>query len=280
MMVLPYVVIDQNCLRDESILNERIIRARTHGELIVLADTAFIEMTKNAEWELTINQSLKILAKFPMGVVASYSPGQLLRMERDSGQALCDIVDHNSTPKIRRLLGEIGRGENHFLKVIEPFVIDGQSVFREQKLNHERNRPYVGAAVEFWKLLLTKTAIKQLRRNDRKLFCELLASPHVTERCRVAMDMLGWAKGSTAYLASHPSVSSHNFLCISALGLRYLAEGGFESKSAEKITNDVADLDYLLTATFCKNLLTKDKKLNELYENICIAIEYRERVNY
>lgn len=277
MMVLPYIVIDQNCLRDEDILRERVTRARTHGELIVLPDTAFIEMTKNAEWELTIKESLRILAKYSAGVVVSYSPGQLLRMERDSGRAHCDIVDHIATPQIRSLLDEIDRGENNFLEIIKPLVVDAQAVFRNQKLNHEGNRKYVAAAVGFWELSLPMTAIKQLRRNDRKLFCELLASSHVVEMCRISMEGLGWAAGSSSYLASSPSVTSHNFLCIAALGLRYVADGGIEGKSAEKVTNDVADLDYLLMATFCKELLTKDQKLNELYENVCAAIEYRER---
>jgi hypothetical protein len=221
MMRLPYIVVDQNCLRDETVLNERLIRAREHGELIVLADTAFIEMTKNAKWELTIEKSLNILAKYPEGIVASYSPGQLLRMERDSGQPHCDIVCHEATPEIQRWLYEIGKGESIYMESIKPLVIDAQEVFRSQKLNHEQNRTYVTAAVEFWKLLLPPTTIKDLRKQDRKLFCELLASPYITEACRVGLGVLGWAKGSLHKLALSPSVSSHNFLmyCCSRTSL-------------------------------------------------------------
>jgi hypothetical protein len=32
-------------------------------------------------------------------------------------------------------------------------------------------------------------------------------------------------------------------------------------------------------ATFCKELLTKDGRLRELYEDVSMAIEYRERTN-
>jgi hypothetical protein len=278
-MKLPYLVVDQNCLRDEIVLNERLIRAREYGELLVIPDTAFIEMTKNAKWELTIEKSLNILAKYPEGIVASYSPGQLLRMERDSGRPHCDVVWHEATPEIQRWLYEIAKGERIFMDSIKPLVSDAQEVFRGQKLNHAQNKIYVTAAVEFWQLLLPPTAIKQLRKQDRKLFCELLAAPYITEICRIGLGASGWETGSTRNLASSPSVSSHNFLCIAALGLRYLVDGGIEGKSAETVSNDVADLDYLLMATFCKDLLTKDRRLKELYLNVCMAIDQREMMN-
>src|SRR4051812_42898825 len=48
--VLPYVVIDQNCLRDEGIVSQALRSAREGGELIVLTEAAFFEMMKSGEW--------------------------------------------------------------------------------------------------------------------------------------------------------------------------------------------------------------------------------------
>jgi hypothetical protein len=277
--IFPYIVVDQNCLRDAEVLDRLVIKAKALNQVIVLPDTAFIEMTKNAQWELTIQQSLKVLAKYPAHVAASYSPGQLLRMERDSGQPHCDIVWHEATPFIKRLLHEVAEGKNDYLKELEPLIFDAQETFKKEKLNHEENKIYVAAAVEFWELVLSEEMIKKLRRKDRELLTHLLASPGITEFCRIGLTRLGWAKDSVQYLARNPSVSSHNFLCIAALGLRCVADGGLEGKSDQRITNDVADLDYMLMATFCKELLTRDVRLKELYRCVCAAVEQRERRN-
>ncbi|MBE7474585.1 MAG: hypothetical protein DPW09_15185 [Anaerolineae bacterium] len=271
-MALPFIVVDQNYLRDEQLLSECIARANINNEFIILADTAFVEMMKNPNWKYTVQQSLKVLAKYPESVLVAYSCGKLLRMERNSGIPQFDIVDRIGTLHVQRILYEINKGMTTFLDSLEKDVLEAQAMAHEQQLNHSENRKYVAASIEFWKSSLPNSAIKQLRKGDRNLFQELLTMPFLSKMCYFSMISLGWSEDAAKHLVSCPSASSHNFLCIAARGLKYIAKGGFESIRDKHITNAVADLDYLFTATFCRELLTKENDLRELYEDVCVAL--------
>jgi hypothetical protein len=83
----------------------------------------------------------------------------------------------------------------------------------------------------------------------------------------------------TAYaLTVGPSIYGHTVYALAALALDWLAQGGLEGLDPEKITNDIFDLDYTVTATYCCDLVTADGRAMRVYSGLMKAFQERERL--
>ena len=77
-----------------------------------------------------------------------------------------------------------------------------------------------------------------------------------------------------------PSAQSlpNTFLFRFAIGsflmaLRWISDGGPTNVKAEKLRNDIIDMGYVAYATFFDGLLTRDKKMQELYQESCFFLD-------
>ena len=55
-------------------------------------------------------------------------------------------------------------------------------------------------------------------------------------------------------------------LCSYSLALKWIMDGGYDSISNDKLRNDFIDMVYAAYATFFDGIITKDKKLLEIYQ--------------
>ena len=86
MVNLPYIVLDQNVLRDEARIKKAIhlVPGGVQGGFL-LPDVAIMEMLKSKEWEYTLRRSLEFLVSMQNRVFVSWGIGELLRKERELG---------------------------------------------------------------------------------------------------------------------------------------------------------------------------------------------------
>ena len=56
------------------------------------------------------------------------------------------------------------------------------------------------------------------------------------------------------------------------LGLRWISEGGPGKVSKEKLQNDIVDMGYVAYASFFDGLLTRDIKMKQIYQDVCLFL--------
>lgn len=256
----PYAVIDQNCLRNPRIVSDAIEKAK-RGRLILLHDIAMVEMTKSDEWLNTMRHSLALLAEYPQGVVAGRATGELMRCEMETGEPCPDIVDHDVTPRVRQLLSELKSGKTLMLDGIARAMPAAREMARIQQLDRLANRSILVTLADIWKRELTAPQLKQLRAGDEALFVELLAEKRMMATIADGLHKADYDLENARWLASVPSVSAHLWLCLAANALHWVLKGGIEGFRDERFTNELCDIDYLVAATFCAELITNDKRM-------------------
>ena len=271
----PHLVLDQNVLRDESVLLPRVEAARKHGLLLLLPDMAIVEMTKSDQWESTTKRSLQILSGHPACVAVGQAVGPMMRQEKDSGEPVADIVDHELTPRFREFLGDVKTGTGPAWDYFCRKVPEAKPQAASQSLDHARNKGIVERMMNGWKEDLSNDKLKRVHNHDREAVAELLAGDRTIGMIRSGLESNGYSKERAAYLASVPSVSAHLTLCFAATALRWLEYGGLASMPNERVTNDLNDVDYVLIATFCAGVVSNEAEVNELFNDVTAALDRR-----
>lgn len=274
-----HFVVDQNVLRREQYLQPVIDEAKGRGELILLPDIALAEMLKHpAAWESTLKSSFKILARQPDIVAIACCSGELLRREHATGQPCADIIDEEATRELRALLRELPAG-GPVLQRLRTTILAGQNLGRRQHFDNAKNRTLLHHLVGAWRSDLGPDDIKALRRDASReaTMQRLLSEPSTTLACAAALRGGGFSDNDAMMLAVQPSVTAHNFLVIVALALRWLAYDGLHMAPDKDVTNDVADMEYVLVATFCRSLTTQEIRVQEMDSRMRAVIAERER---
>ena len=55
--------------------------------------------------------------------------------------------------------------------------------------------------------------------------------------------------------------------------LRWISEGRVENVKPAKLRNDIVDMGYVAYATFFDGILTREKKVQEIYEESCLLLD-------
>lgn len=58
------------------------------------------------------------------------------------------------------------------------------------------------------------------------------------------------------------------------LNLRWISDGGIDSVSFDRLQNDIIDMHYVTYATFFDGLLTRDNKMEEIYQEVCFILKH------
>lgn len=221
-------------------------RARTDGDYIVVTDMALAEMMKSQQWESTTKRSLQILSEDPALVACSKAIGPLMKEEFDSGEPASSILDEEVSEKVRHLLGEVRNGDGSTLEHVRKVIQDARELGQRQHFDHTRNKAQLTQIVRSWKEDLSADDLRAVRRGDEERIRELLSNGEMQGTCINALVGAGYERSLAIRLTMDPSVTSHEFLTFVAIGLRWL--DGIEGADEKKITNDLADKDYIVTA--------------------------------
>jgi hypothetical protein len=264
---------DVNCLRDEAIVS-KAIRNAENGCQILLPDTTGVELTKSPQWYDTFTYTLRLLTKHPDCCFISRATGELIREEKKTGEAYIDVIDHECTPAFRQLLREIDAGSGPHLEAFKSNTPLARKAVEEERLNAHANKGMLLRTKEMWNQLEDEGR-KALRKGDEDLHRHLLAGSKMRSIIAEGLEQAGYTRNNARLLATTPSVSAHSWLCHAANALDWLAIGGIEGLSDDRFNNERCDMDYLLAATFCEELITKETKMQRLHLRLRRVIDLR-----
>jgi len=275
-MTLKHIVVDQNVLRKESLLQPAIEQAKSNNEFIILTDIALAEMMKAEQWEYTTRRSLKILSELPEIVAVAAAIGPLMKLELDHGKACTDIVDGEVSSALRNLLDEFRTSDGPTLAHIKTAIDDARQLAGSQHFDHDRNKQRLAQVVRGCKESLSAEEIKAVRRGDEAKIQQFLAGWSMTRTCRDGLVGAGYPELLANQLATQPSVSGHEFYAMVSLALRWM--DSLDGAEAAKVTNDLADQDYIVTATFCRDIVSEENRVRQMYSRLKSVIDAREQM--
>ena len=230
--VLHYIVLDQNCFRDQQVVEKALLRAREKGELIVLTEAALHERMKSKIWISYYGISLKGLSEFPDGVVGARSIGEMLEFEERSGVPQRNIVDDFMTSILRQHLKNLQSGPDQIMELNKIFATGLQNRMFNGSF-YELNKAVLVGMVKDITNTLPLDLVKKFRQQDQKALINFLISHEVTAVCIDAIQDAGCSRDVAIMLAHEPSVSHYYFLTTLALSIKWIALGGIETVKAE-----------------------------------------------
>lgn len=276
-LVLPYVVVDQNTMRDRAALEPVVADAARTGKKLLVIDAAMIEMTKSPSYESTLRASLALLARIADHVSVGRAVPDLLRREHATGMsARGEIVDDVLTGPLREVLRELASGRDgphvaHLLAAIPQH----QAHARGQYLDAARNKTRVQ---RFHDVLKEQLKAAQITKPQQiaAVRVELLSSEvwaSIIEESAIGSALC--TPEAAATLARSPSVLAHSIIASAALALRWLERRGIETAGDELFTNELMDLDYAVIASFCDRLVSRDQGMLDVCELLRQVAERR-----
>jgi len=241
----------------------------------VLPDVAFSEMCKSPQWESTLRRSLSILSAYPNRTRVSMSVGEAINAEIKTQRSVSGhLLPREFIPIFTELLCALSVGmESHVLSQIAQRIALIQASLAHSELNHQQNKQSAEALIEATKSMITADQAKSLRngtmkRDERLDFISQRAPVVLEDFFRQANFSSGKKRG---FLKTKPLILRYTYLKMWA-SLDWIAKGGFEGLLPKRATNEAMDHDHILLATFFDGILSKESKVNEAYQDLCLLI--------
>ena len=272
---LPYLVLDQNECRNRKKAMRLFRRCKQRNLKILLADVAIYEFSNVRRPDVTWRRSLEYLCFEPSLVVVGRSIGEMMKEEILTGKPITNIMDKEGTKAFQNLLSELRDNDEDGL---EKALANVKRIIGNEKRKrniHKWKKAIVTKRRDSWQKSLPKSYLAILRSNPDKTVVRLLADLGRAAFIREQAMRDKCSGDAACALAVTPGVYSHAISALDALALDWLAKGGLDGVKPESITNDWFDMDYIVTATFCSGLLTKDKRVKRTYKALTKALERR-----
>lgn len=252
----PYLVVDQNSLRDPAVI------VAGAGPFL-LPDVAIAELCKGTAWQYVAERSLALLAANAGEVHLAHSVGPIMQEELTTGVLMTDPCDPIATSGFQRILRDFVKNSTTALAAIAPGVGAAKPLAESQHFDGPRNKQTVIDVHDSWKRELSQEQLKILRREKHRapLFAELLSDASMTGTLRDMLLNAGYPRNIAQNLVAFPSFTSAHSLALVALALLWLAENGLANAPEDRLTNDLADLDYVVLSIFCRGYATKEGRM-------------------
>jgi hypothetical protein len=230
--------------------------------IAVLPDQLAMELFKG-DGRTNIQHSLKILANFPKQIVVLRSTHRIIAIRSRRSGLHARFADAEQTAGFVKYCRFLFRGS-------EPRAVD----LDRQRKQFVANRRYNNSIGDIASI---RAAILQLKANYTPAELKALRSRKPIEGdfwIRFCNDVFNasiqfMADGKNAPLpTSEELLYSYVFryaLCAYARAVDWISLGGYEAAPNATLMNDYTDMAYAAYATFYDGLLTKDKKLDEIY---------------
>ena len=272
-----YLVVDQNYLRDKDL--QRLITDDTDMNFVV-PDVALMEMCKSTSWKSIALSSLRILSACPRRAHLSIGIGEAIQYELTYKCSIQGrLFDKELTIFFRNLLDEVSqKKDGETFEIMSKGMSDIQKdLFQCRELNGYDNKRRLKKLNDSLGALIgtanQKLFRKKLISRQDKIEAIGESAPHFIKAYLLQMKFP--QNRITSFLKSNPLILR---IAYSRLWMSFYWEenGGFDAAKEERITNDYADQDYILTATFFDGFLSKDKNAEEAYINISNVISQKK----
>ncbi len=269
---LPFIVIDQNRLRNANLVAFAIEQCRKNGLEILVPDVAGFEFSKSIEepedtlrtWQC----SLQRLASCPELVVAGRKLPELWKEELATGTPVRNIVDDMATPPLRDLLRGIGASDLTLRNFVADRVAKMMPASLKHWSQHEVHKEILVKVCDLLKPGLSEETIRSLRKNTSAAVASWMASADAVRFVFQGLRNAGATVKVSHCLATQPSVYGGFFSGMAAIVLYWLGAGGLDVVEPKKATNDLHDLEYALLGALSHALVTADKRLGAIEQAI------------
>lgn len=258
-------ILDQNYLRlaeFDEIINRPNVK-------IIIPEVAYYEMCKISNWESTIKASLRILSKHPHKVFTTYSNEEIDIIENTSFKPIKNIISKEHTKFTRQLLLEINKISPetlvaHMRTVLTDDVLKKTSSFNTASkasllklINELKNQ--IGA--DYFLGLRNKkisdidfltTLRTQLPKSVRSHYLKMGVSKEKAD----------------SIMRRNPLFIRRAFLYV-IIASDWIVKNGFNNVAEEKIANQFADNEYIISATyFHGEILSREKSMHLLFNRL------------
>lgn len=252
-------IVDVNYLRDPR-LKEYF--AEDKSNFIIFTDFACMECYKGRSLT-NIKNSLEIVSDFSEQVLVLKNTGAVIKEDLTRSQQNDIFIDQDQSAGFHDFcIGVKGAsaGDTYFAKqLLEKSEL--------ASIDIEKKKEYAGLVLK---------GIEQFNKQMDQNFVKVLRSGkpwtsaeyehiwrEVIELCKLMFKKHNELPNK--YTFARHYIFRYSLACY-LLALKWLSEGGWHSYSQEDMRNDLIDMSYVAYATYFDGVLSKDKKINELYE--------------
>lgn len=262
-------VVDANFLRHPAL--EVYLRQDPNNQ-VVLTDYACIECYKGNSAR-NMRYSLGIVSKYPEQVMVLRGTREIVRLQAESRPTPADLVDPIQSGEFRE-----------FCRAVQA-AVEGNAALMGRLLRIGEIANAQLAGMQGKSPDLAKAILQIARTFEPRHLAELRARGPVSSGT-VDVIARNTMLLAASFFRSHPDVSTSPAadrvrdtfvfrfaLSAQLLVVRWLVEGGVEGVGDDKLRNDVVDATYVAYATLFDGILSRDRKLLDIYEEALIFLQ-------
>lgn len=254
---LQQIVVDRNIIGNGGLdcyLDSRNIE-------LLITDTFLIEMVKNAkDWPITALKDLTCLEPHLDNIRLSISVGEALRKGRHQKRTLTtdDLLDKDLEPIVIEIKRAARPGSNYLPTFIENVTKILPALREEGSLRKSANFDLVEFTEKlkstFGKEMVSDLRGKRLSFNSK--LSHVLMSALLAYRAYLEDD-------SHAVSPPLDSMFFRHFVLKFWRSIRWIEQGGLESRTEANMSNDEYDDDYVLIGSYFNKTLSKENSVTE-----------------
>lgn len=261
-------IIDANMFRNPAL--EDYLRANK-GNIVVFNDYACMEAYKGSGIE-NIYRSIEIVSKYPDQVIILKGTRDVVNLTMSPG-GFYRLEDSAQTKGFKAFCLDVKMAFNGDAKLSAEILRKRQLAYKYT----DTNRDDANKIIEAIKILANSfqpAHLKAIRKRE-KLPSEVID--------KIVMDILwiaafSFQKHPDILLMPQASQLKNTFIFRFAismylLGFHWISDGGPGNIARETLRNHVTDMIYVAYATFFDGLLTKDKKMQLIYQETCFFLD-------
>lgn len=262
-------VIDQNMMQNPALA--ALIVSEPDARFII-PDVAFVEMSKDEDWEYTMRLAFEQLTPAADRTFHSLAVGEVLSIEMESWHAANALILLPDDFKVfvQSLIVELAENREGASKTtLRAQFQDARADLLANELDHERAKSVIAKFVDQWATGLKPAVLKAMRNGtfDNK-FRQCFIKVNAEEFFLKYVKAVGLPEDdSEVFMAGNPMVLRYFYL-LTRHSLEWAINGNLEKANAHKELNNQFDQEYALTASFFDGLLTKDKRARKAYEEL------------
>lgn len=265
---LPYVVVDTNQLRSDTLVRELLVRFDKTGERVMLPWTAAHELSKGGGD--AFSASMRVLCERPESVAVA-KPSMVIYQEterRFCAQAK-DVTWKDSTEGLRQVL--LGMREGFVTRdELRTAAFEGSADTRT-RLEEMRFDALFRSGVEGVRRSLTRKELNDIRtalqQGDREPLRQVLTESFTQQTLPGFLERVSVPPSKARRLARFPSFVALQFIANIAVSLRWGVLGGIES-TKQPLENDGVDVENVIIALYGREFHTRDRNARGVYEDL------------
>ncbi len=252
-------IVDASYLRDSRL--KEYLQAE-ESNFILFTDYACMESFKGRSL-VNISKSLEIVSEFTEQVIVLKNTGDVIKEDLARSSQTDLFVDHDQTA-----------GFCEFCLAVKA-AFKGNSYLKKQLMKKSELASVEMENKEAYAHLILK-GIEEFNKELDQEFVKILRSKQpwisseydyiwriVIELCKLLFEKHEQVPNKHTFVKHY--IFRYALACY-LLALKWISDGGWHSYSHEDMRNDLMDMSYVAYATYFDGVLSKDKKVNDIYK--------------